>query len=218
MASLMQSLIGKKPTPEELVKKWRQQIRSQERELDKSARGIETEEAKVKRSLKLAAKRNDVTSCRILAKEVVRSRKARDRIASSKAQLNSLNMSMQHQLATTKIAGTLQKSTAIMSTVNNLIKLPEISSTMQEMSAEMMKAGIIDEMMEDTLENAMGDEDGVEEEAEEEVNKVLFELTDGRLGEAPGAVDGGLEVEKEQKKVQEEDIDSMAARLSALRA
>ncbi|KAI8592809.1 Charged multivesicular body protein 3 [Geranomyces variabilis] len=215
MASVMQMLIGKKLTPEEQVKKWRQSVRAQERELDKSMRGIDAEEMKVKRHLKAAAKRNDATSCRILAKEIVTSRKARDRLATSKAQLNSLTMNMQQQLATMKIAGTVQKSTQIMKLVNNLVKLPEISATMQEMGQEMMKAGIIEEMMEDTLE--MGDEDEIEAEADEEVNKVLFELTDGMLGEAPAGVGAAFEQEKEKEKESKAAEDDFAARLSALR-
>ncbi|KNC97170.1 ESCRT-III subunit protein VPS24 [Spizellomyces punctatus DAOM BR117] len=214
MASVMQMLIGKRLSPEEQVKKWRQTVRAQERELEKSMRGIDAEEAKVKRALKQAAKRNDTTSCKLLAKEIVRSRKARDRLYTSKAQLNSLTMHMQQQLATMKISGTLQKSTDVMKLVNNLVKLPEISSIMSEMGAEMMKAGIIEEMMQDSIE--MGDEEGIEEEAEDEVSKVLFELTDGMLGEAPGAV--GAPLEDQQPQAQEEDLESMAARLSALRA
>jgi len=42
-------------------------------------------------------------------------------------------------IATLKIAGTLQKSSEVMGMVNNLVKLPEISAQMQEMSKEMMK-------------------------------------------------------------------------------
>lgn len=41
--------------------------------------------------------------------------------------------------ATLKIAGTLQKSSEVMSMVNSLVKLPEISMQMQEMTKEMMK-------------------------------------------------------------------------------
>lgn len=42
-------------------------------------------------------------------------------------------------IATLKIAGTLQKSTEVMNLVNQLVKLPEIAKTMQEMSMEMTK-------------------------------------------------------------------------------
>jgi hypothetical protein len=40
----------------------------------------------------------------------------------------------------------------------------------------------MEEMLEDTLD--MDDDDELEEEADAEVDKVLFELTDGKLGEA----------------------------------
>lgn len=45
-------------------------------------------------------------------------------------------------IATLKIAGTLQKSSEVMSMVNNLVKLPEISAQMQEMSKEMMRVSM----------------------------------------------------------------------------
>lgn len=44
------------------------------------------------------------------------------------------------------------------------------------------QAGIIDEMMEDML-DAQEDED-IEQEADAEVDNVLFELTNGKLGQA----------------------------------
>ena len=50
----------------------------------------------------------------------------------------------------------------------------------------------MDEMIQDTM--AFMDEDGVEEEAEEEVQKVLFEMTDGLLGQAGPVGDHPLEV------------------------
>jgi charged multivesicular body protein 3 len=40
-----------------------------------------------------------------------------------------------------KVTGSLQKSTEIMKLSNTLIKLPQISQTMREMSMEMTKVG-----------------------------------------------------------------------------
>ncbi|KAJ3262340.1 Charged multivesicular body protein 3 [Boothiomyces macroporosus] len=195
MSALVEMLIGKKLTPEEQVKKWRQSIRAQERELDKSVRNIEKEQQNAKKLIKQAAKRNDLASCRILAKEVVASKKAINRIITSKAQLGSLAMSMQQQLAVIKVTGALEKSTQVMKVVNKLMKLPEISHTMTEMSKEMMK-----------------DED-IEEEAQEEVDKVLFELTDGLLGEG-GIVGQDLPA----TQVKEDSNKEMEARLKALQS
>ena len=53
---------------------------------------------KVQRSLKEAAKKNQKDVCAILAKEIIRSRKAVSKIYASKAQLNSVEMSMKNQL------------------------------------------------------------------------------------------------------------------------
>jgi len=167
----------RQPTPDELFRKWRTSIRSQERTLDRQIRGIDAEERKAKQTVKQVAKRNDIKSCRILAKEIVRARKHKERLYTSKAQLNSVMMQLQHQTAMTKMAGTLQKSAEVMKLVNNLVKLPEISAAMMEMSKELTKSGIIEEMMDDTLEGL--DPEEIEDEADEEVNKVLYEMTDG---------------------------------------
>lgn len=53
------------------------------------------------------------------------------------------------------------------------------------------QSGIMEEMMEETLDGI--DDDELEDEADEEVDKVLFQLTDGKLGQA-GAVGSELPV------------------------
>lgn len=80
------------------VKKWRQSLRGQERELEKQIRGIESEETKAKRSLKQVAAKGDKVSSRLLCKEIVKTRKAKEKIFVAKAQLNSVGMQLQHQL------------------------------------------------------------------------------------------------------------------------
>jgi charged multivesicular body protein 3 len=40
-----------------------------------------------------------------------------------------------------------------MQSMQQLVKVPEVAAAMRELSKEMMKAGIIEEMMEDTLDN-----------------------------------------------------------------
>ncbi len=45
-------------------------------------------------------------------------------------------------VATAKVAGTIQKSTQIMTLVNRLTRVSEISAVMQSMSKEMMKVQV----------------------------------------------------------------------------
>lgn len=125
----------------------------------------------MKRSLKQAATKGDREACTILAKEIVRSRKATNRIYMTKAHLNSVQLQMKNQLATLRVAGSLSKSTEVMQAMQNLVRLPEIAGIMREMSKEMMKAGIIEEMLDETMES-LDDTEDLEEEVQSEVDKV----------------------------------------------
>lgn len=59
---------------------------------------IKLEEAKVQKSIKEAAKKGDRDVCTILAKEIIQSRRAVNKIYAAKAQLNSVDMQMKTQL------------------------------------------------------------------------------------------------------------------------
>ncbi|XP_064465678.1 charged multivesicular body protein 3-like [Ornithodoros turicata] len=219
-------LFGKTPerSPKEQVREWTSKLRKEGYQLDRQIRAIQRQEESVKKSLKEAAKKNNKDVCLVLAKEIVRARKAVNRIHASKAQLNSVMMSMNHQLATLRLAGSLQKSTEVMKSMQQLIKVPEVAKTMQDLSKEMMRAGIIDEMLEDTMEG-LDDQEELEEEAQEEVDKVLWELTAGQLGEAPTAVTESLpsvDIDKAGPSAaladDDEDVTKMQERLQALRS
>ncbi|CAD6579433.1 MAG: Vacuolar protein-sorting-associated protein 24 [Tremellales sp. Tagirdzhanova-0007] len=199
MKSINRFIYG--PTPEEKVRNWQTKLKGQQRELDKEIRVLEMHTQKSRAELKRLAKKNDVKSARILAREVVRANKQRDRLVSSKARVGSVQMQLQHQLSMVKVTGAFHKSTEIMKTTNQLVKLPQLSATMREMSMEMTKSGIMEEMMEETLDSV--DDDELEEEADAEVDKVLFEVTDGKLGQA-GKVGGELPAEKEDEEEVEE--------------
>ncbi|KAI0005008.1 vacuolar sorting protein VPS24 [Russula compacta] len=179
------------PTPEDRVRAWQAKLRQESRVLDRETRQLDIETNKVRQTIKQLAKKGDTKSARILAREVVRSNKQKDRLSVSKARLGSIGSQLSQQLAMAKVSGSLQKSTEIMKLSNNLVKLPQISQTMREMSIEMTKAGIMEEMLDEAI-NTEEDEE-VEEEADEEVDKVLFELTNGKLGQA-GTVDTQLPV------------------------
>jgi len=150
----MMGLFGKSKSadPKEQVTEWTKKIRKEGYVIDRQINGIKREELKVTRSLKEAAKKGDKDVCMILAKEVVHARKTVTKLHTAKANLNSVQLQMKDQLATIKVTGALQTSAEVMKSMQALIKLPEIQKTMQELSREMMKAGILEEMMEDTME------------------------------------------------------------------
>ncbi|KAK4046773.1 Vacuolar protein-sorting-associated protein 24 [Microbotryomycetes sp. JL221] len=186
MQSVQRFLFG--PTPEERVKQWQRQLKQQSRMLDREIRQLDTASNKVKADVKRLAQKGDTKNAKLLARELVRSNRQKNRLHTSQARVNSINMQLSHQLATLKITGSLQKSAEIMKLSNQLVSVPQLSQTMRNMSEEMMKAGIMSEMMDDTMEALDEDNDELEEEASEEVEKVLWQITDGKLGQVSGQV------------------------------
>lgn len=85
--------------------------------------------------------------------------------------MNSVSLQMKNQLATIRVAGSVQKSTEVMQAMQSLVRVPEVAATMRELSKEMMKAGIIEEMLDETMES-VEDSEEVEDEADEEIDKV----------------------------------------------
>lgn len=117
------------------------------------------------------------------------------------------------------MAGALQKSTEVMQAMQTLVRVPEVASTMRDMSREMMRAGIIEEMLDETM-DVLEDSEEMEDQAQEEIDKVLWELTEGKLGEAPAPP---VETTAPKVPVQvvesdEEELEEMQNRLSALRS
>lgn len=189
MLNGVMGLFGKttQKSPKDQCREWTSKLRKQGYLLDREVRKIENEEAKIEKDLRAAAKKNDRDVCLILAKEMVRSKKAKARLHAAKSQINSISMIIQEQMATVKMAGSLQRSTEVMKNMQSLISVQNISATMTDLSREMMKTGIIGEMMDDAIEEVI-DEEPIDEEAQAEVDKIMSELnvaTGEKLANAP---------------------------------
>ena len=195
-------------------------IRSNTRKLDRDMNQLKVLDQKTRQYILAASKRGQrnpsqakqaAQETRTFAKELIRIRKQSSRLATSKAQLQSVQMQVNEAFSVRKIEGSIKASTGIMKDVNTLVRLPELTGTMRELSQELMKAGIIEEMVGDSL----PDDDlleGEDEEAESEVDKVLGEILQGRLPKAK--VD---EKPVEEPGVPEEDLEDQEATLEQMR-
>ncbi|KAH7347768.1 vacuolar protein-sorting-associated protein [Plectosphaerella cucumerina] len=218
-----------KPDPQVQLRKCNALIRSNIRKLDRDIVSVKQVEAKTK-SLILAADRRAQRDpsrskqaqkeARDFARELIRARKTSARLVTSKAQLNSVQMQVNEAFAVRKIEGSIRASVGIMKDVNSLIKLPELANTMQELSVELTKAGIIEEMVGESLPEDM---DMLEEDAEAdgEVDKVLGEILKDRM---PKEKLPSAPINQEPKQAEEEEeedaeamMDQMRNRLEALR-
>jgi len=129
-------------------------------------------------------------------------------------------MQVSEAFAVRKIEGSIRASVGIMKDVNSLVRLPELTGTMRELSQELVKAGIIEEMVGDSLPDEMEEED---EEAETEVDKVLGEILQDKMGKVavppvtPTTVQEPV-VEDEDEEDAEAMLDQMRGRLEALKS
>ena len=204
-------------------------IRANIRTLDRDMRELKTLENKTRTYILAASKRAQrnpsqakqaAAETRTFAREMVRIRKQSNRLATSKAQLHSVQLQVSEAFSVRKIEGSLKSSTGIMKDVNTLVKLPQLTDTMRQLSQELMKAGIIEEMVGDSLPDGELLE-GEDEEAEAEVDKVL-----GEVLKTPEVPSGKVEFEPEREEVgvdegmeeQEATLAQMRGRLEALRS
>ena len=216
---------SKQGDPKEKVQEWCKKIRKEGYNLDRQINSIKREENKAIRSLKESAKRGDRESSTLLAKEIINSRKAVNKLHTAKANLNSVQLQLKNQLATLKVSGALGQSAEVMKSMSALVKVPETQKAMMELSREMMKAGVIEEMLEDTMEG-FTEEDDMEDAAQAEVDRIILEITTGKLTEAPSAVKDTLpdpadeeeEIRDEAAAEGEEELEEMKSRLEALRS
>jgi charged multivesicular body protein 3 len=159
-----------------------------------------------------------LSETRIFARELLRVRKQEQRLATSRATLQSVGMQVNEAFAMRKIEGSIKNSVGIMKDVNMLVKLPELTGTMQELSQELVKAGIIEEIMEDSLPNNELLE-GEEEEAESEVDKVLGEVLKDKVQAPAVPVDQPTEPTVEEDEMDSEEMMAqMRGRLEALKS
>jgi charged multivesicular body protein 3 len=156
---------------------------------------------------------------RVFARELIRTRKQHNRLVTSKAQLNSVSMQVTEAFAVRKIEGSIRSSVGIMKDVNNLVQLPELTGTMRELSQELVKAGIIEEMVGDSLPEELEEE---EEEVESEVDKVLGEILQDKMSKVGATPTTPTVVQPVAEEEDEEDaeamLDQMRGRLEALKS
>eukprot|EP00767_Chilomastix_cuspidata_P008270 gnl/Chilomastix_cuspidata/943.p1 GENE.gnl/Chilomastix_cuspidata/943~~gnl/Chilomastix_cuspidata/943.p1 ORF type:complete len:1162 (+),score=355.16 gnl/Chilomastix_cuspidata/943:37-3522(+) len=170
-------LFSRKPkeTPAETARRWQRSLRGEMRKLDRQIMGIDREERKTKMEIQKAAKNNDAFTCKVLATELVRSRKARERILVTKATINSGIMAIGNQMATLRVSGALKDTTPVLNAMNELVKLPELQKTVMSMSKEFQKAGMMEEMLNEAIDDAVGASEE-SELADDAVAKVFEEM------------------------------------------
>merc|ERR1712004_412663 len=117
------------------------------------------------------AKAGQMDAVKIMAKDLVRTRKAIKKFMLMKANILAVSLKIQTLKSQNSMAQAMKGVTKAMMMMNKQMKLPEIQKIMQEFE----KQSEIMDMKEEMMNDAMGDEDD-EEETDAIVTQVLDEL------------------------------------------
>lgn len=152
---------------------------------------------------------------RTLAKSQAQATKSYNRLNTQKAQLESVSMQVNEVFAMRKIEASMKSSTGVMKEVNKAIRMPALTETMAQLSQELMKAGVIEEMMDDMMPNDELLEDG---ETEPEINEIIRNAL-GKESETFFREEQDLpEVPDQIEHTEEPNLDEMRQKLEALKS
>merc|ERR1712137_642427 len=169
------------------------------------------------------AKKNEMATVRIMAKDLVRTRNTCKKFMIMRANIQAVSLKIATIKSQHAMAEAMKGVTKAMGRMNKNMKLPQIQKIMQEFEKQSEMMNMKEEMMNDVMDDAMGDED---DESEAVVNKVLDELgleMGGEMSSIPGigAEEPGIADKNAPQPVAEgggNDLDAdLEARLNNLR-
>lgn len=147
-------------------------------DLDRQAQDLESQ-------IKAAAKKNDTTLAKTLAKQLIKVRNEKVRAIGAKSKINNISSQASSMQMGNKLAQVMATSAAAMSRVNQQVKPEELAKQMGEFQAENMKMEMKESAFEDMFDELF---EGESDEADSIMNQVLDELaidTNLTLAKAP---------------------------------
>ena len=193
-----------KPTLEEQMRANKRMINKSIRELDRERNNLAAQEKKIIMDIKNAAKNNQLSSVKIMAKDLVRTRKYMSKFYEMRSHLQGVQLRMQTIKSTEAMARSMAGATKAMTALSKQLNLPSLTAILQEFQQENEKLGITQEVMGDTIDDVMGEVGDIEQE-EMVVNQVLDEIgidANALLAQAPSnkMPAGQIAANKQQQK------------------
>lgn len=192
----MFNLFGKKPTVKEQQRENDRELRKAGRDIERERRKLEDEEKKLILEIRKNAASGNNDVAKILAKNLVQIRKQKSRTYSANSKITSINMQNKAMGSNIAMANAMQTTTKTMSSMNKVMRPDQIAGTVRDFSQANMRMEMTDEMINDTLDEMLG-ESGDEDEENAVVNKVLDEIgieISGKMANIPST--GTSEFEK----------------------
>ncbi|TPX35738.1 hypothetical protein SmJEL517_g01954 [Synchytrium microbalum] len=173
----MDYIFGTRKTPAEML---RQHKRSLDRgmsvylhsvrDLDRERQKLENSEKKLINDIKATAKKGQTGACKVMAKDLVRTRRYIQKFYNMRTQLQAVGLRMQTLQSTQAMSDAMKGVTKAMRTMNKQVNLQAITKIMMEFEKESEMMDMKEEMMSDAIDDVM-DEEEDETESDEIVNQ-----------------------------------------------
>lgn len=215
----MEWLFGRRKTPEEMLRQNQRALNKAMRDLDRERAKMEQQEKKLISDIKKMAKDNQMDAVKIMARDLVRTRRQVKKFILMRANIQAVALKIQTLRSQNAMAQAMKGVTRAMQNMNKQMNLPQIQKIMQEFEKQSEIMDMKEEMMNEAIDDAMGDDED-EEESDAVVTQVLDELglqLSDKLTELPEAA-GSIASQKGKAATAMADADAdLQARLENLR-
>ncbi|KAK4057166.1 ESCRT-III subunit protein did4 [Microbotryomycetes sp. JL221] len=202
--NIVNALFGQSKTPAERLRQHQRSLQKAQRELDRERTKLEQQEKKLVIDIKNSARKGQMGSCKVMAKDLVRTRRYISKFYNMKTQLQAVSLRIQTLRSNQQMAEAMKGATRAMSLMSRQMNLPQIQRILQEFEKESSMMDMKEEMMGESIDDAMGEDD--EENEEEEGNKILEEVlaeiginVEQQLGETPNSLPATKVAEPQQR-------------------
>ncbi|EGV63456.1 ESCRT-III subunit protein did4 [Yamadazyma tenuis] len=223
MSQIFEWAFGKKLTPQERLRKNQRALEKTQRELAREVAKLQQQEKKLIGDIKKSAKSGQISSAKVQAKDLVRTKGYITKFNSMKAQLQAISLRIQSVRSNQQMATSMRDATRVLSGMNRSMNLPQLSRIAQEFQRENDMMDQKQEFMDDAIDDAMAfddDELGEEEQVDEILSQVLDEIgvsLNATLQDTPSGIASGRPEPRVAQAVAAGEEDDLQARLDSLK-
>ncbi|DAZ97007.1 TPA: hypothetical protein N0F65_011922 [Lagenidium giganteum] len=185
-ATTMGNALGKKKTLKEQLRENKREINRAIRELDRERLNMQNQEKKLIIEIKKMAKEGQISSVKIMAKDLVRTRQHVNKFYTMRSQLQAVALRLETAKSAEAMTSALAGTTKAMQAMAKSMNLPRLNQIMMEYTKESERMEMQQEMIGDTIDDVM-DADQDEEETDKIVGQVLDEIGIDLTGNVPEA-------------------------------
>jgi len=149
----MEWLFGRRMTPDEMLRKNQRALTKAMRELDRERAKMEQQEKKIIADIKKMAKQGQMDAVKIMAKDLVRTRRYVKKFMLMRANIQAVSLKIQTLKSQSAMAQAMKGVTKAMGNMNKQMKMPEIQKIMMEFEKQSEIMDMKGEMMEDAIGN-----------------------------------------------------------------